>query len=329
MQIDPIFVVGMNGSGTGALVRSLAQHSHLYAFPGETRVLPYYVQRLARYGDLTNDEAFKKLWNDIRGDHAFTRWHGGIDIPLPGDWRSRQRSLQSAFDGVFRYFTDIAGKSRWCEKSPMNALHIEALANTFPQGRFIHIIRDGRDSALSFHRRWGYHPEMTMQRWKDVVKEARRQGQAIPERYFELQYESLTESPEYWLRQIAEFLDEPFEDAMLTPKRPRGQDMLGIGFVANSGKWRRQLDERQIATLENVAGVLLAELNYTVSNPSGDADFSLLRRWVFLIQDRLRILARLIAQSGSRGPHFGVLLRIANLKKLIGNRLKQILTTRY
>ncbi len=40
------------------------------------------------------------------------------------------------------------------DKSPRNSLKIPFLYKIFPQARFIHIYRDGRDATLSIHREW-------------------------------------------------------------------------------------------------------------------------------------------------------------------------------
>ena len=57
----PVFVVGMNGSGTTMLLDSLGRHPALYAFPKETRLIPYLMSRVSTYGDLTVDANFQRL----------------------------------------------------------------------------------------------------------------------------------------------------------------------------------------------------------------------------------------------------------------------------
>lgn len=62
----PVFVTGMNGSGTTLVLRILDRHPNLYAFPGETKIMPHFILTLNRYGDLNVDDNFLRLWNDIR-----------------------------------------------------------------------------------------------------------------------------------------------------------------------------------------------------------------------------------------------------------------------
>ena len=306
-SIRPIFVVGMNGSGTGALARSLSQHPALYAFPGETRIFPHYLSAAAGFGDLNVDENFRRLLNDLRHNPAITNRHGQLPVPEPENWRDRERSLQSAMDTVFQYFATRRGKKRWVEKTPMNARHIEALAGAFPEARFIHIIRDGRDAALSFQRRFGYTPAMTIYRWKRTIRDARRQGASVgPERYLEVRYEALTEQPESVLTPVCAFIGEDFHSAMLNPTRHSGEAVIGSGgFQSNSGKWRRQLSARQLVGLERIAGKTLHELGYPSSNRTGDQDLTPARVRYYDITDRLRsgwrFARRLFGAEGKAG----------------------------
>ena len=52
MNTGPIFVVGMNGSGTTMLADSLGRHPHIYSMPQESKVLPYYLQHYGHAGAL-------------------------------------------------------------------------------------------------------------------------------------------------------------------------------------------------------------------------------------------------------------------------------------
>ena len=55
LRAEQIFIVGMNGSGTTMLLDCLANHSMLFGFPGETKVLPSFLERESQYGDLADE----------------------------------------------------------------------------------------------------------------------------------------------------------------------------------------------------------------------------------------------------------------------------------
>jgi hypothetical protein len=212
----PVFVVGMNGSGTSMLTESLGRHSKLYAFPGETRMIPHYIDIREKFGDLEDDENFQRLWRYVVSSAPdFEIFNGGKIPELPSNWRYFPRDLPTILDAVFRQFAMSSGKQRWCEKSPNNSEHIVTLSRLFPGARFVHIIRDGRDCAASTNRRQYRNPELAIYRWRHVVAEARRQALQIPGRYIELRYEDLTEQPDDWMKKICEFLSLDFEPAVV------------------------------------------------------------------------------------------------------------------
>lgn len=323
---SPVFVVGMNGSGTTMLLDCLDNHSMLYGFKRETRVLPYFMSSLAKYGDLSQDNNFLRLWNDIRNIPDFKDVNNGVSPPLPEDWQSFSRDLAFVIDYNFHYFAEKEGKSRWCEKTPMHALHIVSLAELFPGAKFIHIIRDGRACAASFHRRWGHTPELTIYRWKNVVHEARRQGAIIKARYFEIYYEDLVRDPETWMRKVCDFLDIPYDRNVLSLSRSRTiTGSTDKSIVEKEDKWRTHFNEQEITRLENIAGKTLSELGYIINSTASDKDPSLIHRKLWLFRDYIR-LGLMFAYKDLTGNNRG------KWKKLfwrITRAVKQRITTKY
>jgi Sulfotransferase family len=273
---EPVFVVGMNGSGTTMLLDCLGRHPGLYAFPQETRLIPYLMAREASYGDLSIDENFRSLWQEVRSLPVFREANGNVPVPLPADWRDHMRGLASILDAVFRHFAAAQGKCRWAEKTPQHVQHIEALAAMFPRARFLHVIRDGRDCAVSFHRRWSRKPELTIFRWKKVVAMGSAQGAEIgPSRYLEVRYEDLTARPGPALRAICQFLELPFDTAVLESGQPHlvvDPAERAPGLRPNSGKWERYFSPRTRGRLERIAGSMLAKYGYRTSRPDSDVD---------------------------------------------------------
>jgi hypothetical protein len=292
----PVFIVGMNGSGTTMLLDCLGRHPSLYAFPRETRLIPYLMAREASYGDLALDDNFRALWDDVCGLAVFREANGREPVPLPDDWRHHPRSLAGVLDGVFRQFAAREGKRRWCEKTPQHVQHLAALARRFPGAQFVHVIRDGRDCAVSFHRRWRRRPELTIFRWKKVVSMGRTQGRRLgPERYLEIRYEDLTASPEPSLRRICDFLGLAFHPSVLHSAQPylkRARGAAPGGLQKNSGKWRSYFGDAAAERLERIAGRTLATCGYSTRFPEADRDVAPWRRRYWSMSESLREYGR-------------------------------------
>jgi hypothetical protein len=174
--------------------------------------------------------------------------------------------------------------------------HIASLGALYPEAKFNHVIRAGRDSAASFQRRWKRTPDLTIYRWKKVIREGRRQASTLAEgRYLEVHYEQLTTDTEHWLRAICGFLDEPFDTAILESSQPylagRDDDEDGDDepksktLVPNSGKWREQFSSAEIQSLESIAGSALQECGYETAQADGDRDLTRGERRMLSLRD--------------------------------------------
>ncbi len=297
----PVFVVGMNGSGTTLLADCLGRHPDLYMFPHEVRLLPYVLQQAPQWGDPADMAVRRRIARELCAAKPF--WQvNGRRVPQIPDECLTVPTVAGVIDAVFRHFSGREGKPVWGEKSPMNVLHIAALGAAFPDARFVHIVRDGRDAAQSFHRRFGFVPEETVYRWKRAVSEGQRQGAAIGrDRYLELRYEDFTADPEPMLRSLSGFLGLRYDPAMLQASMRMANPSLAAGgprIAPNSGRWSSYFDAQAAQRLERIGGCKLSELGYPVDR-AGDEDPGLLTlRWW-----RIRgIAARVAIQFRRYGP---------------------------
>ncbi|MBL1431939.1 MAG: hypothetical protein COC09_04165 [Gammaproteobacteria bacterium] len=325
-QIDPhpIFILGMNGSGTTMLLDCLNNHPELYGFRGETRVIPHFISKLPSYGDINNDDNFLKLWNDFRSVPILVSCNDGTLPPIPDDWHKRKRCLGSVIDGIFEYFSSLDGKRRWCEKTPMHALHISALARVFPGAKFIHMIRDGRDCAASFHRRWGYNIKRTICRWKEVILVAQTQGNELPTQYMELRYEDLTEQPDIWMRRICIFLNIEFNEKVLYLSR--NQEFSGSthkSITPNNAKWKKYYSQHTLAALDNIAGKQLDALGYPTGQPLADHNPSKVFRIFWALQDNIRAAIKKFQKEDKHTKYNFWAQVIAALRQILTSTLRR------
>jgi hypothetical protein len=185
------------------------------------------------------------------------------------------------------------GKPRWGDKSPPYTWKALRIQRALPEAHFIHIIRDGRDVALSLNEvSWG--PDdvtVAAEKWVTELRRARKRAQGLARgTYMELRYEDLVAEPEPVLRRIASFVHLPWDEAMLDYHRQAEKRMsremartlkpLGGGTItaeerarqhelvsrppsqSRTGRWRTEMSAEDRAAFESVAGVMLKKLGY-------------------------------------------------------------------
>jgi hypothetical protein len=193
--------------------------------------------------------------------------------------RLREEGTDTVADAVRLVFSLYAagqGKRRYAEKTPVNVVHMPTLARVFPEARFIHLIRDGRDVALSYlDADFGVNSvaESAIY-WQRFVKIGRRDGRRLgPERYREIRYEDLVEDPESSLRSLCDFVALPFDRGMLSYHRRADDLMVNLSHrqyhqrlhlppTRGLRDWRRDMRSEDVLLFEALAGKTLAELGY-------------------------------------------------------------------
>jgi Sulfotransferase family len=150
----------------------------------------------------------------------------------PWTWESVRRMCLSASDypsmleKFHRRNMEAKGAERWLDKCPSNIYCFDLISTLYPSARFVHIIRDGRDCVVSYCRRGG-SPLKAVGRWFfATLCGIQYRGW---ENYLEIRYEELVRQPDVVLRQVCEFLNEPYSPSMFAPE-PRSAN-------ANKG-WR-------------------------------------------------------------------------------------------
>ena len=107
------------------------------------------------------------------------------------------------------------GKRRWGTKTPNALLRLAELAAVYPDSQFIHVIRDGRESASS-QARIDRSLVQGALLWRTGIRNGLRAGPLLgPERYLELHLEELLSSPEEQMRRMCAFLGEDFDQSLL------------------------------------------------------------------------------------------------------------------
>jgi hypothetical protein len=213
---SPFFIVGAGRSGTTLLRLILAGHSRLHVCP-ETWFIADLVARLPLRRPLAEHEVADAI--EIITSHY--RWP---DLGLaPQDLRAALEpavlpTLRTVVDAVYSCLARQAGKPRLGDKTPTYVRILPALAALYPEAQFIHVLRDGRDVAISYiDAGWPQRCyEGSQFEWIAAVRAARRFARTAPAgTWCEVRYEDLATESEAAIRRICAFLGEKFEPAMM------------------------------------------------------------------------------------------------------------------
>jgi hypothetical protein len=280
------FIVGVARSGTTLLRLMLDAHPDL-AIPPETHFVPRVIKRVDGGAGAAEVASFLE---------QHPRWG---DFGLDATELTRRLAALPAFDAgnalraFYGLYAEGQGKPRWGDKSPPYVNRMARIQSVLGEARFIHVIRDGRDVALSLASvSWGPGEAAEVaQKWVDEIGKARRQAarKLDPGTYHEVHYEELVADPESVLREVAETIELPWDPSMLAYHERAGERMgeverdftPGGGEVISAseradqhalvrepprsdraGRWREQMSAEDRAAFEEIAGELLGELGY-------------------------------------------------------------------
>lgn len=209
------FIVGAPRSGTTLLRLMLDAHPDL-AIPPETGFVAVLGRDMpANRGPedflraITDFPPGAPSWPDFGIDRAVLL----EEVVGSGEEFSATEALRIFYRSYARRF----GKTRWGDKTPTHCLQIPEIRRLVPESHFIHIVRDGRDVALSLRNTWfspGQDAGVLANYWSNCVSTARRDGSSVGG-YLELRYEDLVLDPETQLRRICSFIKIPFFPSML------------------------------------------------------------------------------------------------------------------
>ncbi|HET6182082.1 MAG TPA: sulfotransferase [Acetobacteraceae bacterium] len=212
---SPFFIVGSGRSGSTLLRLILAKHSRI-EIPPET----WFLLRLVRELPLSEPLTPAEVETAVQIITAEYRWPDfGLDKDeFAGEARAlRQPRLADIADLVYTAFRRRSGKPRTGDKTPPYVTIIPELAAIYPDARFIHLVRDGRDVVTSYldadFPGVFWDAEFA---WTRAIRRVRAaQAGPLAERILEVRYEELVSNPESTVRGICDFLGEAFEPGML------------------------------------------------------------------------------------------------------------------
>lgn len=279
LRHPPVFVTGCARSGTTLLYHTLLSSGGFAVYFAEPAVFDMLVPRFRDLGVPKHRAELMKDWLNSKMFKASGLRREEIEAKILSQCKSNADFLVIVMEEIAR----SQGKERWAVWGPDNLLYMPQIKKQVPEAKFIHIIRDGRDVALSLHRE-GWIRTLPWDRskgllvaalhWLWKVNRGRRWGRHFGLDYLELRFEDLLSKRDEVLLLISEFIGYEIDPAFIE------KNALGTLKDSNStfrataqqnapvGRWRTLLSQSEIDLLESVLGPTLLELGYEVSRPS-------------------------------------------------------------
>ncbi len=263
------FIVGVPRSGTTLLRLMLDAHPEL-SIPPETGFIPDALEALAA-GPADPRAAFCLTVTLSPACDEFNlkleEFRTALAAIEPFDLGEGVRAFYRAYASRF-------GKPRWGDRTPGYGTHLDSIQSVLPEARFIHIIRDGRDAALSTTGLWfarGGEIEALAADWRTRILRTRDLAKRCAH-YLEIRYERLIADAPLELRRVCEFIGLPYDPGMERyHESARGRlDEVKARRPPDPSRvprWKRDMGADMRERFEAVAGDLLQDLGYETGGP--------------------------------------------------------------
>jgi hypothetical protein len=277
----PIFIVGVQRSGTTLLAAMLAAHSRMSCGP-ET----HFFRRLLKNdaGRLCNPQTWPRAAVEFVCSITHTSYQDDREKLLLEKYRltpdqieaylaNKEPLIDNILSSVTEQYMLNMGKCRWVEKTPDHIKSLDMIRKYFPQSPIIRIIRDPRDVAISMQRvPWGarsYFEGLLFWKHLDAKSADFFTNDSL---CYTLRYEDLVTTPQRELGALCHFIGEDFEEQMLdtsvTGKQINSRNVPWKDQVSQPvdpnrvAVWRTQLSPAENQIAEALLGDRLDSYNY-------------------------------------------------------------------
>lgn len=263
-----VFIIGSTRSGTTWLHQMLAEHPGVAALKQELSIFSRYVAHVKNCFD-AEEIAEKHLDQGLP-----------VIVPRPEFQEFLRTTLNNLYD---RVLARNPGATHILDKRPDYCRYVPVIEEFVPSAKYIHIIRDGRDVAISMRsakkHMGGFTNDLGVAatEWCTSVRAGLSAGALVgTDRFLEVRYERLVSDTSNELSRILDFLnlskDQGFIDRVATEHHStrklvsKGDGSLNELRGTPDAIWRNRLTLKERYVLDRTAGGLLKSLGYARSD---------------------------------------------------------------
>ena len=271
MKTAPFFLIGAQRSGTTLLRLILNAHSQI-AIPEEgTFLIPLLKKRYIHHK--LSGRALSALTRYLSLNPQLKLW--GCDYREYFSQLDQKEclSIRELIENLYSIYAQQHGKSIWGDKTPPFFRKVNIFLALYPEARFIHIVRDGRDVFDSWRKiddTKGNVATIALD-WCYKLSRIEKSFSRIPaDNKLTIRYEDLLGRTEESVRSVCRLLGVPFETGMLEFYRTSHQ-YIGAHHSKlifrpvdskNIAKWGKNLTPREARCFTLLAGRYLRKYDY-------------------------------------------------------------------
>jgi hypothetical protein len=274
----PVFVLGCPRSGTTVLYHMLLSAGGFAVYRSESNVFNLLVPRFHGMRSAADRKELLEVWLRSKLFRVSGLDAGEISTKIMAECHGGGDFLRI----VMQEIAHQQGVGRWADCTPDHLLYMQEIKRQIPDALFVHIIRDGRDVALSYARqRWSYPlPWDRNERlgvsalyWEWAVRKGREQGKRLGADYREVRFEELITNPQQSLAQLGLFIDHDLDYDRIQRAGIGSVSKPNSSFAGESeeifnpvARWKTKMSLDQIGGLEELIGEALLELGYGLTS---------------------------------------------------------------
>lgn len=316
MNSRATFIIGSPRSGT-KLLRGLLNNHPDISLGQEGNFIPALIQHFGEDTDVTQRETWCAIHHQLSRSTFYTKKEANEAAELSEeafiaslDERAKDKEVTWAdvFEVILRASSPNPKAFVYGDKSHGYINIVPLLRRLFQDVRFIFIVRDPRDQALSVRNTWGRNLLRSAQIWATICERADQHGFGRTADTVVVRYEDLSSNPKEELARVCKFLDvRPFDgmEVLHSPveRARRGRQLQGV--VTQQAKYKKALSQRAITQISEIALPHLAKYGYATEGATRTRTLNAAEiRWLTYMDGFASLKFHMKEKGAIRGAHY-------------------------